>query len=321
MSNKLFAFGSNGSGQLGLGHNDDTASPQAVTRNDSHIAQIAAGGNHTIVLYTDGEANFYGLNASGQCGQLSQAAASAWTQVAATWTTSILLHQDGTIFTCGEGLNGELGLGGEKQQTQELTRIPSFPPQGTSIAQISSSMAHTVAILSNGEVWGWGKNRKGQLGEPNIDVWSPRKVEGLPFAAAKAVCGKDFTYIVSAHGEGKAHLLGLPKNDRFGLRASLPRFVPDWKDIAASWGSVFVLKDNGELHGFGRDDHGQLPPSGLPAVAAIAAGTWGWGEHGNCGEPTNEHGDVNGRWKEMEVHGQIASIAAGCATSFLVITG
>ncbi|TKA70058.1 hypothetical protein B0A55_06243 [Friedmanniomyces simplex] len=112
----------------------------------------------------------------------------------------------------------------------------------------------------------------------------------------------------------------------------MPLVVPGWKDVAASWGSIYVLKDDGELLGFGRDDHGQLPPPGLPPVQAIAAGSehcialtkagkvlaWGWGEHGNCGEPTDARGDVKGHWNEIDMPGSVRAVFAGCATSFVV---
>ena len=168
-------------------------------------------------------------------------------------------------------------------------------------------------------------------------MWSPRRIEGVPFPAVKAVCGKDFTCIVGDREEGKLVVFGLKSRDRFGVLASIPAAVPGWKDIAASWGSVFILMPHGELIGFGRDDHGQLPPAGLPPIEAIAAGSehclaltkagkvlaWGWGEHGNCGEHTDTNGDVKGRWNEIELPNAqpTGAVYAGCATSFIVTAG
>lgn len=72
----LFAFGSNGSGQLGLGHTedvsiptrcvfDDEASPQA---DNGKVVRIAAGGNHTLVLFENGAVYAAGCNVDGRCG-------------------------------------------------------------------------------------------------------------------------------------------------------------------------------------------------------------------------------------------------------------
>ncbi|EMC92644.1 hypothetical protein BAUCODRAFT_37538 [Baudoinia panamericana UAMH 10762] len=350
----FYALGSNGAGQLCLGHIQDLSVPTLFPAHSrTPIKQIACGGNHTILLYASGTTEGYGDNAQAQCGYPTSFEAldkikgghplfvqhSAdevrqrlhVKQVSATWKASICLCSDGRVKVCGEGLHGELGLGEGRTDSLNPCAIEEFPPMGTEVVQIASGMAHTVAVMSNGDVWGWGKGGQGQLGEPAKDVWSPRKIEGLPFGVAKAVCGKDFTFVVGTRASGKLRVIGLNKRDRFGLKTNLPSAVSGWKDIAASWGSVFILGEHGKLRGFGRDDHGQLPPSDLPFVEAIAAGSehclaltkggkvlaWGWGEHGNCGEPTDERGDVSGHFNVLDVLEPIGGLFAGCATSFI----
>ncbi|KAI7013420.1 RCC1/BLIP-II protein [Hortaea werneckii] len=350
----LYAFGSNGSGQLGVGHEDDLSRPSPSTldtsESRSRIKQVAAGGNHTVFLNTDGKVAVTGTDERGQCNftngvntrQLKFETASYTSEqggtrsasiahVTATWNASILCTSDGQILVVGEGLNGELGLGHQVSQLSDAHCIPDFPPTGRSVVQLAACMAHVVAVLDDGTIYGWGKGNKGQLGEPAEDVWVPRKIQGIPFAVSKAVCGKDFTCLASA--EGELSILGLKTRDRFNLLGSNPVAVPDWKDIAASWGSVFILMNDGKLISFGRNDHGQLAPSDLPSLTALAAGSehclaiadagdvlaWGWGEHGNCGEPTDHRGDVNGRWNVVGMQAQKASaMFAGCATSFVL---
>ncbi len=55
----LYAFGSNGSGQLGIGNTEDTATPQIClfpegSEIPSRPLKIVAGGNHTLLLLEDG---------------------------------------------------------------------------------------------------------------------------------------------------------------------------------------------------------------------------------------------------------------------------
>ncbi|KAL5339573.1 regulator of chromosome condensation 1/beta-lactamase-inhibitor protein II [Aspergillus crustosus] len=87
----LFAFGSNGSGQLGIGHDEDVSVPTrcifeeddlppsssalraASGFNDEGIPQprvsrIVAGGNHTLVLLGDGRVYAAGERRDGRCG-------------------------------------------------------------------------------------------------------------------------------------------------------------------------------------------------------------------------------------------------------------
>lgn len=255
-------------------------------------------------------------------------------QVSATWCATFSLYTNGSIVVVGEGSSGELGLGERVTRILSPALIKSFLPEDEDIAHIASGMAHTAAITSSGNVWAWGKGRKGQLGEPAEDVWEPRRIKGISFPVVRAVCGKDFTCVIGSHATGEVAVLGPNRNDRFGLREHAPKSVSQWKSIAASWGSVYILKQDGDIVAWGRDDHGQLPPAGLPPVEVIAAGSehclaltktgkvlaWGWGEHGNCGKDTDQTGDVKPGWNEITVDGKVRAVFAGCATSFVDTT-
>ncbi|KAK5169585.1 alpha tubulin suppressor [Saxophila tyrrhenica] len=324
-----------------MNHKSATSGGRQVTWK---VKQFAAGGNHTILLSDDGKVRVTGNNEDGRCGvegvhQLKQFEELQLTRgltalhVAANWSATTIVLKDDAVWTCGTGLSGELGLGPEVKTSAHLQRIANFPPQGTQVSHLTSGMSHTVAILANGEAYGWGRGRKGQLGEPAQEVWTPRKISGLDFRAVKAVCGTDFTLIVGEPSTGRMTLLGGHSNDRFGLSSNRPLSIEGWKDIAASWCSIAVLRASGELVAWGRNDHGQLPPDGLLEIEAIAAGSehclaltktggvlaWGWGEHGNCGSPTNERGDVKARWNELEFTGRAKIVFAGCATSFIEV--
>jgi len=348
---ELYALGSNGSGQLGLGHDEDVSEPCLVALPagiaQHQIKQITAGGNHTVVLTEAGDVYASGSNAGNRCGfgidkdcslsfqrvRLSHGTAQNVTveMCAATWDASLFVTADG-VLVCGTGAKGELGLGKGVTTASEPALIRGFPPEDTDVVDIVACMGHVVAVLSNGDVYGWGAGRHGQLGQPEEDVWSPRRVEGIPFRASGAVCGKDFTCVFSHSDDGRFMLLGPSKRDRYNIRDSVPRVLPGWKDVCASWGSILVLMPSGDVHGWGRNDHGQLPPPNVPSLRAIHAGSehilaldhtgqvlaWGWGEHGNCARPVDDQSDVKGRWNALECPGSalMSLIAAGCATSF-----
>jgi protein ATS1 len=347
----LFALGSNGSGQLGLGHDEDMATPQSVPAASlgidvsSKIKRLAAGGNHTIALSSDGRAFSAGDNSDGRCGtggheqssefqeiHAPEDQSSQWEDVAATWSASVLVRKGGEeVWVCGSGDSGELGLGDGVREAKHLVQIPDFPPTGTRVVQVVACMAHVIAVLDDGGVYGWGKGRKGQLGNIGADSWTPRHLSGLQFKVERAVCGKDFTCLFGEARVGEVQMLGPDGRDRFNLKASAPSRVSGWKRICASWGNVFVLQENGRLIAWGRDDHGQLPAQNLPVIATVAAGSehclaltldgkvlaWGWGEHGNCGDHVDAKGDVKGKWNELTVSGDVTGIFCGCATSFI----
>lgn len=346
----LHAFGSNARGQLSLGHLDDAHTPTPCTVPSpfptTPPSKIVAGGNHSVLLFPNGTIFAAGDNTHNQCCLPSTSSPSLtafhpipaptphhWKRVSAGWNFSVLVSDDDRCFASGEGAKGELGLGGGRHSAL-LEEIPNFPPAGTGVLGVTSGMAHTLVVLGNGEVWGWGAGRKGQLGEPRLPaVSSPRRI-GVGFEVGRAECGREFSVLVDKHPSGRIVFLG---NDKYGIEAPLSALVGvRISDIQASWNGVYILESSGILHAWGKNDRGQLPPSGLCNVQEIAVGSehvlathgdrdtdekrlvaWGWGEHGNCGRPGG--GNVVGEAFELKFPGRknVTRIGAGCATSWV----
>jgi len=361
----VYALGSNGSGQLGIGHKEDVSVPKEVLFDSSEtpLSQeppyIRAGGNHTLLL-SGGQLYCSGDLSSGACGLLhdvvqphphfrkvildkeaSSDSQSKVTFCAATWEASFVVKNDSHghathMYSFGTGNKGELGLGELIFRSPKAQLIKDFPPPDTEVVDLAASVSHVVAVLSNGDVYGWGNGRKGQLGQSQVIVYSPRRISDVGFKVARAVCGREFTYLVSVSEDGQHAVLG---TDKWNVITSAPKNVRGWKDIGASWGSIFVLLQSGKLLSWGRDDHGQLAPPNLPEISYIAVGSehalgftiqgdvlaWGWGEHGNCG-PSTTNGDVKGRWnviassKYLPADSKIVSIGSGCATGWISIS-
>ncbi|EPE34622.1 RCC1/BLIP-II [Glarea lozoyensis ATCC 20868] len=358
----LFAIGSNGSGQLGIGHKEDVSVPKQVhfqNETPSSTPQVRAGGNHTLLL-SSGRLFCSGDISSGACGLVSEPENddSGFREVrldteesstrhdsticfcAATWeaTTIVLKDERGKatkVYSFGTGNKGELGQGELLFRSSKAQLIKEFPPDGLEVVDLAASVSHVVIVLENGDVYGWGNGRKGQLGKPDAIVHIPRKLGGINFKVVRAVCGREFTYLLSDCTAGEHVVLG---SNKWEVISSAPLHVPGWKDVGASWGSIFVLQEDGILLSWGRDDHGQLSPPGLPPLSQVAIGSehalghaldgrvlaWGWGEHGNCG-PNTEHGDVKGRWnviassQYLPPSARMSGIGAGCATSWVCI--
>ncbi|UNI17266.1 alpha tubulin suppressor [Purpureocillium takamizusanense] len=356
----VFAIGSNGSGQLGIGHQEDVSVPKQVIFHpdppSSPVCKVAAGGNHTLLLTESGQLFWSGDSTSGACGLVAGPGSNVFREVelareggqsvghvdliAATWEASFIVARDERykstrMFSFGAGTKGELGSGELIVRTPTATLIADFPPPETEIIDLAAGMGHVVAVLSSGEAYGWGNCRKAQIGDPGAVVYSPRKIDGIGFKASRVVCAKESTCLFGDSHSGDIHVLG---SDKWELSSKAPATVPPWIDVGASWGDFYILQEDGSLLGWGRDDHGQLPPPGLPPLRKIAVGSehvvalskagdvlaWGWGEHGNCG-PQVENNDVKGRWnviassKFIPPGSQIDRVGAGCATSWVCI--
>jgi protein ATS1 len=255
-----------------------------------------------------------------------------------------------TIYTEGFGPHGELGRGYEKS-TAEIKANPAIQEENQwlpvdfcgefhyYVVDISAGQEHYVAVLSNGQVWGWGSARKGQLG----DITPPALLEPtrisrkhIPFQAHRVVCGDKFTYVVADQESGLHTILG---GDKYGLKKNMPNRVRGWKDIGATWGAIFVLFENGRLIGWGKERNWTLIPPNLPPIDRMAVGSdfilavtkdqrlisWGWASHGNCGPfanlkpPVPPSGYITDRWVEItDIPGEIVTLGAGCSTSFVL---
>ena len=88
------------------------------------------------------------------------------------YTDTIAIKTDGTLWSWGKNLYGQLGDG-----TIISRSSPVQVGTGTSWSNIVSSRASTMATKTDGTLWTWGSNNNGQLGQGNIiDRSSPVQV-------------------------------------------------------------------------------------------------------------------------------------------------
>lgn len=318
----LYAFGSNGSGQLGLAHTEDVSVPtECLFDDDQHpstasssssassspsssrtatISRIAAGGNHTLILFSDGRVYAAGWNEDGRCGlpagngegdkevvRFRRVVVNGshgeggdgvgeeerFTNVSATWEATFLVAGR-KVYVLGTGGRGELGLGEGKSCLEGVGCI-EFEEKVVSIA---SGMGHTVVVLAGGQVYGWGGGRKGQLGAKGKEskiVWEPVRIddeEEIGFRATGAACGREFTVVVGDKEKGEFVVLGSP-GDRWGVMSGVEEPVGCFQGIQTSWHGVYVHCSDGRVVSWGRNDRGQLPPGDMGVVKELAVGS------------------------------------------------
>ncbi|KAL4797112.1 regulator of chromosome condensation 1/beta-lactamase-inhibitor protein II [Aspergillus venezuelensis] len=302
------------------------------------IKNIVAGGNHTLIHLSNGLVYAAGENSDGRCGYAPNQnntfkpvvvsrsedglmpRYALFSAVSATWEGSILVatgagvgfgsvseeeRKADKVFVLGSGFKGELGLGEPFTGGGGEWLMYGFPPEGTNIISLASGMGHTVAVLSDGGVWGWGASRKGQLGTENVGekaVWRPREMnvpEGM--GVTGVVCGREFTVLLGDREQGEILVLGNGGGfgtsfstisafesasettkgvDKWGIISNIPRAedIKGYKKVLASWHAIYIHQADGTLLSWGRNDRGQLPPADLDGVAVkdIAVGS----EHG-----------------------------------------
>ncbi|XP_062389671.1 E3 ubiquitin-protein ligase MYCBP2 isoform X1 [Sardina pilchardus] len=111
-------------------------------------------------------------------------------QVSCGFHHSVVLMENGDVYTFGYGQHGQLGHG-DVNSRGSPTLVQALP--GTS-AQVTAGSNHTAVLLTDGQVFTFGSFSKGQLGRPILDIpyWNA-KPSPMPNIGAKY--GRKATWI------------------------------------------------------------------------------------------------------------------------------
>jgi alpha-tubulin suppressor-like RCC1 family protein len=176
----MWAFGNNTFGQIGNGTNANRPVPTKIGNNNNWVS-IQAGAGHSLGLQSNGTLWSWGRNSDGQLGDGTtnsrntpgQVGTGAWKGVSAGRKHTYGLKPEGKIFSWGDNTAGSLGDGtatGTKLTPGEISSGSN--PWVMSIA----GTFHGFGIRS-GEIWGWGLNSAGQLGDATtLSRVSPQKI-------------------------------------------------------------------------------------------------------------------------------------------------
>uniref|UniRef100_A0A667YA66 HECT and RLD domain containing E3 ubiquitin protein ligase 4 n=1 Tax=Myripristis murdjan TaxID=586833 RepID=A0A667YA66_9TELE len=168
----VYTCGCNDLGQLG--HEKSRKKPEQVVALDAQIiVAVSCGEAHTLALNDKGQVFSWGLGSDGQLGlnnfeecvrvprNIKSLSDVQIAQVACGYWHSHALSRGGQVFSWGQNRYGQLGLGVDGQGISTPQIIQSL--QGIPFAQISAGGAHSFALTLSGAVFGWGRNKFGQL--------------------------------------------------------------------------------------------------------------------------------------------------------------
>jgi alpha-tubulin suppressor-like RCC1 family protein len=129
--------------------------------------------------------------------------------------------------------------------------------------QVAAGSNHTVALKSDGTLWAWGLNDKGQLGDgTTINRTVPTQI-GTNADWAKIDSFESNNLAIKTDGSLWAwgnNFNGQNGNGNYGAGAMdlIPTRVGLDNDWANTAGSVFAIKTNGTLWGWGSNSNGRL---------------------------------------------------------------
>jgi alpha-tubulin suppressor-like RCC1 family protein len=191
---ELWAWGANGSGQIGDGSTDVRFVPVRIGAETDHWLSASAGDLHTLGIRarvlgaTTGELLTWGDNSKGQLGRGSGGESAVpvgvgtdnWRAVDAGVLASAAINASGKLYTWGYSDSGKLGHGtnGEMVLTPKL--VASI--QGESFKSVSFGRSHVVALTGDGRLFAWGNNVHNQCGTLDTNQYAPKYIP--PYSAA-----------------------------------------------------------------------------------------------------------------------------------------
>ncbi len=197
---------SSNQGQLGNGTNAGSLTPTDVSGLSSGVQAVATGKNHTCAVTASGGVKCWGANDWDQLGDPGDfndknapgdvaTLMSGVSQVSAGEIHSCALTAGGGVKCWGYGSYGALGNG--------TTPVTSATPidvtgMGSGVSAISSGKYHNCALTTTGNVYCWGDNSTGQIGDGTT---TQRNAPVLVASGAIAVAAGSFhTCILTAPG-------------------------------------------------------------------------------------------------------------------------
>jgi hypothetical protein len=274
-----------GAGNLGLGSDSSQVLTFTPIPGTAGARAVANGLGATLILRGDGTVAAFGGGDSGADGHApgnsttttptAVAGVDHVTAIAAGQTHSLALKSDGTVWAWGHAPY----LGNAAVTADTGTPGPVALPAGSVATAISAGGRHSLALLADGSVWGWGANDAGQVGDGSTtDVADPVEVIPPPAAGAPRVTaistGESSSFALyddggfRAWGDNGAGQLGLgnggiavsvPTAPDPSVVAAHPDHYPPLASISGVAGATYAIaRDGGRVYGWGVNFDGEL---------------------------------------------------------------
>lgn len=149
---QVFSMGIGTHGQMGHGNTEDIKEPRLIQAlADMKAIYIASGGCHSVVLMDTGAVYTFGQGVHGQLGtgdtsnrnkpfKIEGSETLGIVQIDAGYKHTLMLTDEGTIYACGYGGDGQLGFA----TTTEL--VPKMVVGLEDVVDISANGSHSIII-------------------------------------------------------------------------------------------------------------------------------------------------------------------------------
>jgi alpha-tubulin suppressor-like RCC1 family protein len=167
----LWSWGIGLNGRLGNAQTTNRSTPVPVSGGGTW-KQVSAGQDYVAAIKTNGTLWVWGDGSYGALGNgvitgnistpvTTFAGGTNWKQVSAGSQHTAAIKTDGTLWTWGRGISGQLGNG---VTTGNISTPVTTFAGGTNWKQVGIWFFHSAAIKTDGTLWIWGSGGNGRLG-------------------------------------------------------------------------------------------------------------------------------------------------------------
>lgn len=169
---KVYAWGANANGQLGIGRLDDQHRPVMIEElkrfGVKDVSSLACGARHSLVVTNQGT----------------------------------------NLWAFGSNVQGQLGTGQNNNEFGHQLSLPKLcrglsNVRDTRIVQVVAASSHSLALTQVGEVYSWGDNSWGQLGFPREGSTDYSNAHASRRQAPSAFGATSSAFAMSAHVKGR----------------------------------------------------------------------------------------------------------------------
>lgn len=297
---KLYCWGGNASGQLGDGTSGDPCVGYPYDCSDKNVPtkigednwiEIESGLVHTCGIKAGNDLYCWGDNSVGEIGNGTSGVLAKettpvkvnedkWAKITAGWDYSCGINVSGTLYCWGSDIYGQLGDGDHGSGTFKV--VPEMITGDEAWSEIVSSKGnsnpHTCGLSTKNNLYCWGNNETGQLGDGTncegsysdscADKYVPTKIGGDSWQKISA--GGDHTCGIKS--DGKLYCWGNnysgqlgdgtagTSEDGYAANKSVPTKIGDdtWIDISAGQDHTCGIKADSKLYCWGRNQRGEL---------------------------------------------------------------
>jgi uncharacterized repeat protein (TIGR02543 family) len=294
-SSRVFAWGTNADGELGIGSTSSANTPTLVSFTNLNqgetISNLYVGEKHSFALTSSKRVWSWGANNANQINNSSSVHLTSPTLVSFSGLIqgetisslipggqhSLAITSNARVYAWGDNDSGQLGNGLiQRLQSPTFISIPNLS-QGETISSIHAGFKHTFAITSNNQLYAWGLNAQGQLGDYSLVSKSTPRIITISMLGDSAyslqtnLSNNSTSFLTTT--QGHVYGWGQNQNGKLGDGSTIFRTSPvkvNFTDLSP--GEHVLSIKSGNLHSIALTNQGKIFSWGDGSSGALGTG-------------------------------------------------